>query len=190
MIDWKNQTYKTRTPGSVRRRRFFWNMAWILFFRPTPYFALLGWRQFLLRLFGAEINNEVQVFPSCKIWAPWNLSFGWHVAIDDGVYLYSVDKIRIGTKVAISRNAFICTASHDISRLDRPLITKPIVIGNGVWICAGAFIGPGVTIGEGAVVGACAVVTKDVAPWTVVAGNPAKVIKMRVLNTEDLPGKS
>jgi len=109
------------------------------------------------------------------------LSFGIHNAIDDGVILYSVDKITIGTKVAISRNAFICTASHDISRLDLPLITKPITICDGVWIGVGAFIGPGVTIGEGAVVGAYAVVTKDVEPWTVVGGNPAKFIKKRVI---------
>jgi len=130
-------------------------------------------------MFGAKINNEVQVFPSCRIWAPWNLSFGVHVAIDDCVTLYSVDKITIGTKVAIRRDAFICTASHDITRKDRPLITKPITICDGVWIGAGAFVGPGVTIGEGAVVGARSVVTKDVEPWTVVAGNPAKFIKKR-----------
>ena len=181
MIDWGKQTYQTRTPTKVRIGRLAWMIVWGVLFRPTPSFIFLRWRQFLLGLFGATINNEVQVFPSCKIWAPWNLSFGLHVAIDDGVYLYSVNKITIGTKVAISRNAFICTASHDISRLDRPLITKPIVIGDGVWIGAGAFIGPGVTIGEGAVVGACAVVTKDVEPWTVVAGNPARFIKKRVI---------
>ena len=181
MIDWKNQTYQTRTPQKIRVGRLIWNIVWLLFFRPTPYFLFLRWRQFLLRLFGAKINNEVQVFPSCKIWAPWNLSFGIHNAIDDGVILYSVDKITIGTKVAISRNAFICTASHDISRLDLPLITKPITICDGVWIGVGAFIGPGVTIGEGAVVGAYAVVTKDVEPWTVVGGNPAKFIKKRVI---------
>ena len=58
---------------------------------------------------------------------------------------------------------------------------KQIVIGDDAWIAAGAFIGPGVTIGAGAVVGARAVVMKDVPPWTVVAGNPAKFISKRVL---------
>ncbi len=132
-------------------------------------------------MFGAKINKEVQVFPSCRIWAPWNLSFGIHNAIDDCVTLYCVDKITIGTKVAISRNAFICTASHDISRADLPLVTKPVTICDGVWIGVGAFVGPGVTVGEGAVVGAYAVVVKDVEPWTVVGGNPARFIKRRVL---------
>jgi putative colanic acid biosynthesis acetyltransferase WcaF len=59
------------------------------------------------------------------------------------------------------------------------LTNKPIVIGPQAWVAARAFISPGVTVGEGAVVGACAVVTKDVEPWTVVAGNPAKFIKKR-----------
>ncbi|WP_431137886.1 hypothetical protein [Psychroserpens mesophilus] len=55
-------------------------------------------------------------------------------------------------------------------------------MGNSVWICAGAFIGPGVTIGEGAVVGARAVVTSNGEPWTVVAGNPAILIKKRIIS--------
>lgn len=116
-----------------------------------------------------------------KVWAPWNLSVGSYVAVDEGVNLYSVDKIKIGTKVAISREAFICTASHDITKPNRPLVTAPITICDGVWIGARAIVLPGVTIGEGAIVAAGAVVTKDVEPWAVVGGNPARVIKRREL---------
>ena len=58
-----------------------------------------------------------------------------------------------------------------------PLIKSPIEIGDDVWVCADAFVGPGVTVGSGAVVGARAVVTKDVEGGTLVAGNPAKVVK-------------
>jgi putative colanic acid biosynthesis acetyltransferase WcaF len=61
-----------------------------------------------------------------------------------------------------------------------PLLKPPIHIADDAWICADAFLGPGVTIGEGAIVGARAVVTKNVAPWTVVVGNPAKFVKNRV----------
>lgn len=121
-------------------------------------------------------------YPSVKIWAPWNLKLGCAVAIDDDVNLYSVDKITIGSKVAISREAFICTASHDITKPNRPLVTAPITICDGVWIGARAIILPGVTIGEGAIVAAGAVVARDVPPFTVVGGNPAKFIKNRVLN--------
>ena len=60
---------------------------------------------------------------------------------------------------------------------------KPIVIEDYVWIATGAMILPGVTVGEGAVVAAGSVVTKDVPPWTVVAGNPAREVKKRVLKS-------
>lgn len=83
--------------------------------------------------------------------------------------------------MAISREALICTASHDVTRPDRPLTTAPITICDGVWIGARATVLPGVTIGEGAVVAANAVVTKDVPPWVIVGGNPAKIIKKREL---------
>lgn len=131
------------------------------------------------------MNKYDVFFPSVKVWAPWNLTAGRNVAIDEGVDLYNVAPIHIGHLVAISRRAFLCTASHDISDIRRPLTYKPIIIGNGVWIGAEAIICPGVTIGDGAVVAAGAVVTKDVQPWTVVGGNPAKYIKERPVKKEE-----
>jgi len=64
-----------------------------------------------------------------------------------------------------------------------PLIFSAITIGAQSWVAAGCFIGPGTTIGEGAVVGAYSVVTKDVPPWTIVAGNPARVLRERKLKS-------
>lgn len=68
---------------------------------------------------------------------------------------------------------------HDISKIVLPFICAPIVIDDYVWVCANAFIKYGVKIGEGAVVGATASVYVNVEPWTVVGGNPARVIKKR-----------
>jgi putative colanic acid biosynthesis acetyltransferase WcaF len=110
------------------------------------------------------------------------MELGDYVCLGDGVDFYCVSPIKLGSKVAISQRSFLCTASHDISLLTRPLIHKSIHIQDHVWVCAQAFVGPGITVGEGAIIGACAVVTKDVEPWTVVAGNPARVIKQRKLN--------
>ena len=126
--------------------------------------------------FGMRHCGHVSVYPSVNVWAPWNVEMGSYVAIDDQVNLYSVDKITIGTKVAISREAFICTASHDITKPNRPLITAPITICDGVWIGARAIILPGVTIGSGALVGAGAVVTHDVPDGATVVGSPARPI--------------
>jgi putative colanic acid biosynthesis acetyltransferase WcaF len=66
------------------------------------------------------------------------------------------------------------------------LVTSPIRIGEGAWIAAGAFVGPGVSVGEGAVVGARAVATRSVDPWTIVAGNPARLLGRRELASKDV----
>ena len=94
---------------------------------------------------------------------------------------YNVAPVTVGANATISQGAFLCTASHDITNPHLPLITAPITIGDQAWVAAEAFVGMGVTVGEGAVVGARAVVVKDVNPWTVVGGNPAKFIKQRVI---------
>ena len=87
--------------------------------------------------------------------------------------------LKIGANQTVSQKSYICTASHDITKSTLPLVFAPVVIEDQVWVGADAFIGMGVTVGQGAVVGARASVYKDVEPWTVVGGNPAKFIKVR-----------
>jgi putative colanic acid biosynthesis acetyltransferase WcaF len=164
--------------------RAIWGMVWLSMFRPTPRIMLNGWRILLLRLFGAKIGPHCIVHPSCKIWQPWKLSLGVYVALSEQVNCYSVDMIEIGNSTTVSQGAFLCCASHDITSQSMELTHNSITIDAQAWVAARAFIGPGVHIGEGAVVGACAVVTKDVAPWTVVVGNPARAIKKRVIRVE------
>lgn len=138
-------------------------------------------RNYLLKSFGAQIPICSLIYPTCKIWAPWYLSVGQYTCIGPNVQIYNKAKISIGNNSVVSQGAFLCTASHDITDPCHSLITAPIVIEDQVWIAADAFIGMGVTIGEGAVVGARAAVFKDVAPWTIVGGNPAKFIKKRII---------
>ena len=176
--------YVDRLSRSLRIRRLVWGLVWLIFFRPTPRWLLDQWRIFLLRLFGAKIGTGCRVAPSCVVWAPWNLSIGDRTALAEGVECYCVDRISIGSNVCVSQRSFLCTASHDIRSLGRPLTHSPIVIEDHAWICAEAFVGPGVNLGEGAVVAACAVVIRDVAAWEVVGGNPAKFIKHRKLEEE------
>ena len=177
---WEEQVYKDELPKGDRRRRMLWQLAWqFSVIKWLPCRIGIQFRKWLLKKFGFRTVDCTRVYPGAKLWAPWNISIGRFSVIDDEANLYSVDKITIGTKVAISREAFICTASHDITKPNRPLVTAPITICDGVWIGARAIILPGVTIGEGAIVAAGAVVTKDVEPFTVVGGNPAKFIKNR-----------
>ena len=111
---------------------------------------------------------------------------GDYACLAADVDCYTVAPIEIGNKVTVSQRAFLCTATHDFTQIENPLIQKVILIDDFVWVAAQAFISPGVTVGEGAVVGACAVVTKEVEPWTVVAGDPARVIERREIRDEEV----
>ncbi len=94
---------------------------------------------------------------------------------------YCVAPVSIGAHSTISQYSYLCAASHDFENPSMPLVTLPVTIEDQAWICIDVFIGPGVSIGQGAVVGARASVFADVEPWTVVGGNPARLIKKRVL---------
>ncbi len=145
----QNRRARKYSSGELTRR-VLWTLAQPLFrFSPRPCF---GWRRFLLRCFGAKIGRSVHVYPSATIYLPWNLEAG--------------DESAIGEH-------------DDHTKPDFPLLRPPIMIGSEAWICADAFVGPGVTIGEGAIVGARAVAVKDVRPWSIVIGNPAREIKRR-----------
>jgi putative colanic acid biosynthesis acetyltransferase WcaF len=161
--------------------RLLWNVVYYAAYRWLPKSFFGGWRIFILKCFGARIGHGCSIHPSCHIWAPWNMVLADYVCLAQGVDFYCVNLIRLENHVTISQRAFLCSASHEITSLSRPLIHAPIIIESHTWVCAEAFVGPGVSIGEGAVIAARAVVMRDVQAWTVVAGNPAKFIKKREL---------
>lgn len=162
-----------------RLKRALWGAVWVIFFRPSPR-LFHAWRRLILRMFGAMIGKHVNVYPNVKIWAPWSLTIGSFVGIADGVTLYNMAPMTIGDHCVVSQGAHLCGGSHDIDSANFQLLAKPITLENNVWVCAEAFVGPGVTIAEGCVLGARAVVVKSIAePWSVWAGNPAVMKKMR-----------
>lgn len=138
-----------------------------------------AFRRALLRLFGAKIGIGVHVFPSAKIFVPWNLKLGDYSSVGDGAILYALGRIEIGARATISQHSHLCAGSHDYESETFDLLKPPIEIGDDAWICAGAFVAPNVKIGQGAVIGARAVITKSVEDWAVVVGNPQRVIKYR-----------
>lgn len=172
--------YRNRLSLRNKIARAAWNLVWLFLYRPSPGFCF-AWRRTLLRLFGAKLKEGARPYPRCRIWAPWNLTMGKDSSLANDVDCYSVAPIKLGVHVTVSQYAFLCTASHDCEDPGHRLIAKPIEIGDHAWIAARAFVGPGVTVGEGAVVGATASVYRDVPEWTVVGGNPAKVIRKRVI---------
>ena len=176
------QLQEFANPHSLKNKimRVLWGWAWLLLFRPSPR-LMWGWRAWLLRLFGARIGRGARIYSSAQFWAPWNLSVGAGAAVAENVDCYCVAPITIEAGVNVSKYSFLCSAAHDIHDPAGALTSAPIVIKAGAWIFADVFIGPGVTIGEGAVVGARSSVYRDVEPWVVVGGNPARFIKKREL---------
>jgi putative colanic acid biosynthesis acetyltransferase WcaF len=159
--------------------RLAWTVVWAVFARPIPRSLCSGWKRFLLRCFGAKMHQTAKVYSSVRVYMPWNLEMEEYSCLAPEVDCYNAAKIKIGAHATVSQKSYLCTASHDITNRVNPLITSPIIIKDQAWIGAAAYIGPGVTVGQGAVVGATASVYKDVEPWTVVGGNPAKFIKKR-----------
>lgn len=174
--------YKNTLSRKHQIKRFIWTIVWLLLARPFPRSLGKKWKLFLLRLFGAKIHKTANVYSTVRIYAPWYLEMKAYSCLAPEVDCYNVAKITIGSNATVSQKTYLCTASHDITKSENPLITAPIIIEEQAWIGASAFVGMGVTVGEGAVVGARAAVFKNVEPWTIVGGNPAKFIKKRVIN--------
>lgn len=159
-----------------------WHMVWLCLFRWTPK-KMNFWRLFLLRLFGAKLEN-VFIFSSARIYIPWLLEMKKDACLGPYSEVYNLGPVYFGENSVLSQYSYICNGTHDLSTLRLPLMIGEITIGRNVFIGAKALILPGISIGDGAVIGAGSVVTKDVEAWSVVGGNPAREIKKRNLKSE------
>lgn len=170
----------SRLPLGNKLGRAAWAVVWLTLFRPSPT-LLWGWRRLLLRLFGATIAPTAHVYPSVKVWAPWNLTLRDFACLGRDVDAYSVARITLGARSTVSQYSFLCAAGHDYEHPDYPLTPAPITLGDDVWLAADVYVAPGVTIADGVVVGARSSVFKDLPAWTVCVGSPAQPTKPRAL---------
>lgn len=174
--------YQNSLSTSNQVKRMLWNVTWMVFARPLPRSIGNRWKILLLSIFGAKVDKTSVVYSSVKIFQPWNLEMGKYACLAPEVDCYNVGKVIVESYATVSQKTYICAASHNIYSKTHELIYEPIIIKSQAWVGADAFIGMGVTIGEGAVIGARSAVFKNVEPWTVVGGNPARFLKNREIN--------
>ena len=141
----------------------------------------LPWRlrRAYLKLLGAKIGKGSFVMKRTYFMAPWNVEVGEGSHINRGCTLDARAGITIGNSVSISHQVNIMTGSHDVRSRRFEGVFEPITIADYAWLGIGCTILKGVHIGKGAVVCAGAVVTKDVPPYAIVGGVPARKIGER-----------
>ena len=152
-----------------------------------PRFRFLNWlKSIFLRLCGAKVGKRVVFYPDLWI----NMTPGCKLVLGDdvdlawGVLISAKGGVTIGDRTLVGYRTQIISANHNIPATRGTIfgsghVCKEVIIGKDVWIGANCIILPGVTIGDGAIVAAGAIVTKDVPPYTLAGGCPARVIKER-----------
>ena len=138
-------------------------------------------RNFIWKLAGMQIGRNSTLHTSVRVFDPRGISVGQGTIIGYGTFIDGRDKVKIGSNTDIASEVMIYSSEHDLSSPEFTAILAPVSIGDYVFIGPRAIIMAGVTIGDGAVVAAGAVVTKDIAPYTIVGGVPAREIGERKL---------
>jgi putative colanic acid biosynthesis acetyltransferase WcaF len=164
----------------VKVRRVLWMFARGPLFR-CSFHNWYAWRRLVLKMFGAKLGPRVRVRATTRIEMPWNLDLSEGVIVGDYAILYSLGKITIGRFSVISQYSHLCAGTHDHTKRSFPVVVMPITIGSECWVAAESFIGPGVTVGDRSIIGARSSVFSDVPPDVIASGNPAGVLKERVI---------
>lgn len=161
--------------GASTLKQLLWYFTSCLFFRSglVPFSVVLVW---MLRCFGAKVGKDVRIKPYIHIKFPWKLELGDHSWLAE-CYIENLAPVIIGKNCCVSQNATLVTGNHDYKSTSFDLITKAIVLEDGVWIGANAVVCPGVTAHTHAVLAVGSVATKDLETYSIYQGNPA--VKMR-----------
>lgn len=131
-----------------------------------------------------SIGNGTNVYPNVTLWGPGKISIGSHVEVGLNTVIYASSQVVIGNFVNIAANCYIIDSNHGIQKALRiqeqvSTIKGPVIVEDDVWLGAGVKVLSGVHIGQGAVIGAGAVVNRDIPPYAIAVGIPAKVISYR-----------
>ncbi len=165
--------------GAVRRWRDVWSDLRLRLLTDLGYFPSHRVRGYFYRRAGMVIDRTSSIHWRAEFYSPERITIGGYSTIGDSSFLDGRSGLMIGDCVNFGSHVSIYTRQHDVDSPDFAEVGAPVVIGDYAWVSSHSIVLPGVTIGEGAVVAAGAVVTKDVAPYTLVGGNPARYIRDR-----------
>lgn len=159
-------------------------------FRWSDSFIGYGIRYLCVKRLAKSCGKKVLIFPGCVLHWLENCEIGDNISIHDFCYIDAIGGIKIGDNARIAHNCSLITGQHKYDIPDKTIVdsggTKAAIsIGSDVWLGTGVVVLQGVKVGDGVVVGANSVVTKDVEPYTVVAGMPAELIKKRFETTDE-----
>jgi acetyltransferase-like isoleucine patch superfamily enzyme len=166
-------------------KRFALYLYWLAYDTRDFLAEAVGWlpsnrlRRLLWRGLGAKIGGYTSIHRNCRFYRPSGVHIGSHTVINRGVLLDGRTGLSIGDNVSVSEGVAIFSLEHDPNAPDFASRGTAVSIGDRAFIGARAILLPSVTVCEGAVVAAGAVVTRDVAPYTIVGGVPARLIGER-----------
>ena len=131
-----------------------------------------------------EVGDRVAFRDRVQFGGNGTLRIGDRTSINEGCIITAVERIEIGSDVMLAPGVYVLDVDHRFEIRSIPISLQgydvsPVVIGKGVWIGTGAVVTKGVKIGEGAIIGANSVVTRDIPPYSIAAGVPARVLKVR-----------
>ena len=176
--DLSGELVSPNEPGYDKLIDAIWNTMRLANELNTGYHTPDEVRSYLSRITGQEIDESVTLLPPFYVDFGKNIRMGKRCWIQQGCTFFDRGGITLGNDVFIAPKVNLITINHDPNPENRSATYgRPIVIEDKVWIGINSTILPGVTIGYGSIVGANSVVTRSVPPFTVVAGNPARVIK-------------
>lgn len=136
-------------------------------------------RRFFYRLAGIKIGKSSTIHTKARFYDPRNIVIGEDTIIGEGVVLDGREKIVIGSHVDIASEVMIYNSQHDIEDENFTAFDKSVIVEDYVFIGPRSIILPGIKVGKGAIIAAAAAVTKDVPPYAIVGGVPAKIIGER-----------
>ena len=177
------QAVKAVAPAPVRSAVGWWRGVWsdlrLRLLTDLGYFPSHRVRGYFYRRAGLVLHPTSSIHWRAEFYAPERIRIGAYCTIGDSAFLDGRSGLTIGDSVNFGSHVTIYTRQHDVDAADFAEIGAPVVVGDRAWVSSHSIVLPGVTIGEGAVVAAGSVVTKDVAPYTLVGGNPARYIRDR-----------